>query len=86
MAVDARVEDSAPSAAEAAATDVTRLLGAQFDARVKALGEQLAEQLERAEMAAMDAVGLADEVRRREQAEEALERSEQAIIQLAGRI
>jgi hypothetical protein len=69
-----------------AAAEVRRLLEAQFDARVEALSMQLAVQLERAQIAAMDAAGLADEARRREQAEEALKRSEQAIGQGAIRV
>lgn len=67
------------------AADVMGLLGAQFDARVDALRRQLAEQLERARIAATDAAGLGDEVRRREQADEALERSERTLDQWASR-
>lgn len=67
------------------AADVTRLLGAQFDARVDALRRQLTEQLERARIAATDTAGLGDEVCRREQADEALEKSERTLDQWASR-
>ena len=67
------------------AANMTRLLAAQFDARVDALRQQLVGQLKRAQLAATDVAGLADEVRRRELAEKALERSERALDELGQR-
>jgi GTPase SAR1 family protein len=61
------------------AANVKRLLRTQFNARAKALSRQLAEQRERAEVAATDATGLAGEIRRRGKAENALLQLERAI-------
>lgn len=67
------------------AANLQQVLAAQFDARTETLSRHLAGQLERAELAATDSAGLANEARRREEAEEALVRCERAIDSWADR-
>jgi tRNA U34 5-carboxymethylaminomethyl modifying GTPase MnmE/TrmE len=64
---------------DAHAKNVKQLLGQQFDARVDGLRRQLAGQLEQAQVAATDPAGLASELCRREEAEQALSGLEQAL-------